>query len=131
MFLPVATTIPDPLPPVIVHPHHAMLVGYMRFSLETSASHFFGSDTPVRMPSSINSLSAVSIRISAGTFSPAPKEIISPGTRSTEDIYYIDESRTTWVLGIIKSLFANSVSWFFDLKAEYMGYTNISTHNIM
>ena len=89
--MPVSTTIPLPLPPVICVPLKAMLIrSPVERSFSMRASEFFktGMDSPVSMASVMNSwLVSISLT-SAPTMLPASRRIRSPGIKFSAGIFW-------------------------------------------
>jgi hypothetical protein len=101
--IPVATTTPRPAPPATSVLLKAMHVrSPIGASAATGSVDFStGTDSPVRMASSIRSPAASISRRSAGIFSPASRSTMSPGTTPAPSILRRVPSRRTEVRGAI------------------------------
>ncbi len=110
VFIPVSTTTPMPLPYVTSVPVKA------RFFLSASGTSSTtlvpletGTDSPVRIASSIFNSDSFIILMSAGTLLPPSRRIISPGTRNSLAILLSFPSRITTASGDVNFLRASIV----------------------
>ena len=115
--IPVAMAIPFPLPFVITLPANAIffLSASSVFLINKSVFLDFGIDSPVKIDSFISKFLVSISLISAGTFAPVSKSIISPTTTSSELISFNIPSLITLVFIFI--IFCNFSALFSELHS--------------